>query len=96
MRVVKGEILRIKEKLCGFEKYGYGASIHTGELDEIWVLPCDSYGQTDERQHVVVSAKSVERTGRLIWEFDHTLFPHIIELLKEYYAFAIYNDGVEG
>jgi len=94
MKVVKGEILRFKDgaKIAGFEKFDYCVCVYTGQLDELGVLPSDSYGQTEESEYQMISADLVERTGKLIWEFDHTLFPHIIELLKEYYAFAVYSE----
>lgn len=98
MKVVKGEILKFKEgeQIAGYEGYEHCISVNTGVLDEIGVLPSDQYGQTDEKEFHVIPARSLQRTGKLIWEFDHTLFPHIIELLKEYYSFAVYEDDIMG
>ncbi len=94
MKVVKGEILKFKEgaRIRGYERFDHCVCVHTGELTEIGVLPSDSYGQTEEREYQVIPVDAVERTGRLIWEFDHTLYPHIVELLKEYYTFAVHGD----
>ncbi|MER3447154.1 MAG: hypothetical protein C4291_10060 [Candidatus Dadabacteria bacterium] len=94
MRLVKGEIMKFKDgqKPAGFEKFGYCVVVQTGDFDIVGVLPSDQYGQTKERDFQAVAVSSLERTGRLIWEFDYTLFPHIIELLKEYYEFAVSSD----
>lgn len=94
MRLVKGEIMKFKygQKPPGFEKFDYCVVVQTGDFDIVGALPSDQYGQTKEREFHIVSVSSLERTGRLIWEFDYTLFPHIIELLKEYYEFAVSSD----
>jgi hypothetical protein len=94
MKLVKGEIMKFKDgqKLPGFEKFDYCVIVQTGDFDVVGVLPSDQYGQTKERDFQSIPVSSLERTGKLIWEFDYTLFPHIIELLKEYYRFAVLGD----
>jgi len=91
MKLLKGEILRFKEghKLPGYEKNDYCVVIYTGDFETVPIIPSDRYGQYKEANPQPVHVSTLERTGQLIWEFDRTLFPHIIELLKEYYKFAI-------
>ncbi len=97
MRLVKGEIMKFKDgqEPSGFEKFDYCVVVQTGDFDLVGALPSDQYGQTKERDFQAVPVSSLERTGKLIWEFDYTLFPHIIELLKEYYKFAVFGDGMQ-
>jgi hypothetical protein len=97
MKLVKGEIMKFKDgqKLPGFEKINYCVSVQTGDFESVGVLPSDQYGQTKEREFQIAPVSSLERTGRLIWEFDHTMLPHIIELVKEYYRFAVFGDEIE-
>ena len=94
MRLVKGEIMKFRDgqKPSGFEKSNYCVVVQTGDFDLVGAMPSDQYGQTKERDFQAVSVSHLERTGKLIWEFDYTLFPHIIELLKEYYVFAVVSD----
>ncbi len=96
MRVVKGEILRLKAghgRPAGWGGSEYCVSLHTGDVDEIGVLPSDGYGQTSADEALTVAADDVERTGKLVWEYDRTLFPHVVQLLKEYYLLAVYGAG---
>jgi len=95
MKLVKGEIMRFRDgqKLSGYEKFDYCVIVETGDFEVVSALPSDQYGQTKERDFQITPVTSLERTGRLIWEFDYTLLPHIIELLKEYYKFAVFSDG---
>jgi hypothetical protein len=94
MKLVKGEIMKFRDghKPSGLEKFDYCVVVQTGDFDLVGALPSDQYGQTKERDFHAVPASFLERTGKLIWEFDYTLFPHIIELLKEYYEFAVLSD----
>ncbi len=101
MKLVKGEILKFKDglRLTGFEKFNYCVSVQTGDFETVGVLPSDQYGQTKERDFQIANVISLERTGKLIWEFDHTMLPHIIELMKEFYRFAVFGDdedNIEG
>ena len=94
MRLVKGEIMKFRDgqKPSGFEKSNYCVVVQTGDFDLVGAMPSDQYGQTKERDFQAVPVSHLERTGKLIWEFDYTLFPHIIELLREYYVFAVVSD----
>jgi hypothetical protein len=94
MKLVKGEIMKVKDgqKIPGFEKFDYCVITETGDFEVVSALLSDQYGQTKERDFHNTQVSSLERTGRLIWEFDYTMLPHIIELLKEYYKFAVFDD----
>ena len=100
MKLVKGEIMKLRDgqKIAGFEKFDYCVIVETGDFELVNALPSDQYGQTKEREFRIMPVSSIERTGRLIWEFDYTMLPHIIELLKEYYKFAVFchEDELEG
>ena len=95
MKLVKGEIMRFRDgqKLSGYEKFDYCVIVETGDFEVVSALPSDQYGQTKERDFQITPDSSLERTGSLIWEFDYTMLPHIIEFLKEYYMFAVFGDG---
>ena len=95
MKLVKGEIMRFRDgqKPPGYEKFDYCVIVETGDFEVVSALPSDQYGQTKERDFQITPVSSLERTGRLICEFDYTMLPHIIELLKEYYKFAVFSDG---
>jgi hypothetical protein len=94
MKLVKGEIMKFRDgqKIPGFERFDYCVIVETGDFEDVNALPSDQYGQTKERDFQITHVSSLERTGRLIWEFDYTMLPHIIELLKEYYKFAVFSD----
>ncbi len=97
MKLVKGEIMKLRDgqEIPGFEKFEYCVIVETGDFEFVRALPSDQYGQTKEREFYITPVSSIERTGRLIWEFDYTMLPHIIELLKEYYKFAVFGDEDE-
>jgi hypothetical protein len=94
MKLVKGEIMMFRngQKIPGFERFDYCVIVETGDFEVVSALPSDQYGQTKERDFQITPVSSLKRTGRLIWEFDYTMLPHIIELLKEYYKFAVFSD----